>query len=192
MPGQAESVFEVVSALFAGAPSEEKPEVLQAHLKKYLDFQSQSYFLGIDPSWLDALVAQESPAIQKALQEKNPVLMQVLKSKLLRIPQQDQLLETGHRELSAYLIKAGRAKTARLLAQLPKALQDPVIKQLAQQPENSTFQEDLSFVFKLKYKNAAELFKLVGFYCKNPTRIFELAQRLEYAEGQKLITILKE
>lgn len=192
MPTQAEQVFKVVSALFGGQPSEEKPEVLQALLKKYLDFQAQSYFLGIHPSWLEALVNAESPALQEAFKQKNPILMQVLKTKLTRMSQQENLLETGQKELGAYLVQAGRAKTGQLLAKLPQNLQESLIKYLAKVPEEASTQHDLGFAFELNYSNSSDLFKLVGFYCQEPTQINELAQRLEYAEGQKLITILKK
>lgn len=192
MPTQAEQVFKVVSALFGGQPSEEKPEVLQALLKKYLDFQAQSYFLGIHPSWLEVLVTAESPALQEAFKQKNPILMQVIKTKLTRMSQQENLLETGQKELGAYLVQAGRAKTAQLLAKLPHNIQESVIKYLAKVPEDASTKYDLGFAFELNYTGASDLFKLAGFYCQDPTQINELAQRLEYAEGQKLITILKK
>ncbi len=192
MPTQAEQVCKVVSALFGGAPSEEKPEVLQALLKKYLDFQAQSYFLGIDSSWLEALVGSESQAIQAAFKQKNPVLMQVLKTKLTRMSSQENLLETGQRELSAYLVQAGRAKTANLLAKLPADQQESVLAQLAKAPEDTSSQFKLDFIFELNYPNSSDLFKEVGLYCKDPFQINELAQRLEYAQGQKLITLLKK
>lgn len=171
---------------------EQDQEVLRALLQKYVDFQAQSYFLGIDPSWLEALVAPESQPIKDAFAQKNPVLMQVLKTKLTRMSPQDNLLETGQRELAAYLVKVGRAKTADLLSKLPKEYQESVLAQLAKVPEDTSSEFELEFIFKLNYTNPSELFKTVGLYCKDPFQINELAQRLNYAEGQKLINLLKK
>jgi hypothetical protein len=185
-------VFTVVSALTAAEPVPEDQEVLKALLQKYVDFQAQSYFLGIDPSWLEVWVEPESQAIKDAYAQKHPVLMQVLKTKLTRMSPQDNLLETGQRELAAYLVKVGRAKTADLLSKLPKEQQDSVIAQLAKTQEEASSGFELEFIFKLNYTNSSELFKTVGLYCKDPSRVNELAQRLKYAEGQKLIALLKK
>ncbi|MEI6806681.1 MAG: hypothetical protein WCK49_09290 [Myxococcaceae bacterium] len=181
-----------MSALYAGEPSAEDTEVLKALLAKYQDFQSQSYFLGIHPSWLEALVASESVGIQEAFKQQNPVLMQVLKTKLTRMSQQDNLLETGQRELAAYLVKAGRAKTVKLLAKLPADQQESVLTQLAKAPQTVSSEFELEFIFEIQYSNSSDLFKEVGLYCKDPSQINELAQRLEYAQGQKIIALLKK
>lgn len=188
----AERIFEIVSALHVAEPEPKDQEVLKALLQKYVDFQAQSYFLGIDPSWLEALVAPESQAMKDAFAQKNPILMQVLKTKLTRMSPQDNLLETGQRELAAYLVKAGRAKTAKLLAKLPKEYQESVIAQLAKAPEDASSQFELEFIFELTYTHPNELFKTVGLYCKDPSQVNELAQRLKYTEGQKLIALLKK
>lgn len=189
----AERVYTVVSALHgAEPPAAEDQEVLTALLAKYLDFQRQSYFLGIDLSWLEALVAPESEAIKEAFQQKNSVLMDVLKTKLVRMSSQENLLEIGQRELVAYLVTAGRAKTASLLAKLSPALQEAVIAQLAKAPEGASSQFQLEFIFNLNYPSTSDLFKTVGLYCKDPSQVNELAQRLNYAEGQKLIALLKK
>lgn len=188
----AEQVFQVVSALFGETPPGSDAEMLKALFKKQLDFQSRSYFLGIHPSWLEALVVSEPAAIQEAFQKKNPILMQVLKTQLTRMSQQEGLLKLGHQQLSAYLVKIGKAKTARLLSKQPKDIQDAILAQLEKASNDAVCEQDLEFIFKLKYDGANNLFKQVGLYCKDPTQINELAQRLEHAEGQKLITLLKK
>lgn len=188
----AQRVLKVVSALYASESSPEDTEILKALLQKYQDFQAQSYFLGVHPSWLEALVASESPEIEEAFKQQNPVLMQVLKTKLTRMSQQDSLLETGQRELAAYLVKAGRAKTAQLLAKLPSDQQESVLAQLAKVPGETSSQFELEFIFEINYTNSSDLFKEVGLYCKDPSQMNELAQRLEYAQGQKLIALLKK
>ena len=43
-----------------------------------------------------------------------------------------------------------------------------------------------------KFKNSNEFFKQAGFYCKDPSQVRELAQRMDYEQGQKLIKLLVE
>lgn len=187
-----ERAFQVVSALKAETVSEEDRPVLQAWLDRMLAFQKQSYFLGIHPSWLEVLVAPESRAIQDAFKARHPVLMQVLKTKLKRMSQQEGLLETGQRELSAYLVKVGRAKTALLLAKQPEEIQSALIAELAKTAPESSSEFELDFMFEFNYSNSSELFKQAGFYCKDPGQVIELAQRMDYAQGQKLIKLLTQ
>ena len=187
-----EGVFQLVSALFGKQPPEEaKEELLKAQLQQYLDYQSQFYFLGIHPSWLEALLVNESDAMKKAFKDKHPVLMEVLKTKLVRMSRQDNLLELGKEQLSAYLVKRGKPKTAELLSKLPESIQDGVLADLKKLSTLAEPQQELAFLFDYHYDTAQDLFKQVGLYCKEPNKIQELAQRLEYQDGQKLIVTLK-
>ncbi|MBH2006524.1 MAG: hypothetical protein I8H75_04185 [Myxococcaceae bacterium] len=185
-----ERVQQIVEALKSSATTEEDRTLWQAWLNQILDFQNHSYFLGIHPSWLQSLVSQESPAIQEALRNRHPVLMEVLKRKLKRLPQQENLLSSGQRWLVSYLLQVGKNRTAELLAKQPELIQNAIIEALTLHHPLESTELELDFFFELQYPTPDDLFKSVGFYGNHPEQVVELAQRLEYAQGQKLIRLL--
>ncbi|MES2505026.1 MAG: hypothetical protein V4534_09150 [Myxococcota bacterium] len=159
--------------------SELTPEILQVYLSKLVDFQHRSFFLGMDDSWV----------------EKNPVLREISKNRLTRMSQHDDLVETGRREISAYLVSLGKRRTATLLAYLPKDVQEAVFTALSDYAPTSAGDvnaKNFDFIFQFNYLKPLELFKQAGLYAKDPAAIQQLAQRLNFADGQKLLTLLKK
>ncbi|MBL4818034.1 MAG: hypothetical protein JKY15_02205, partial [Deltaproteobacteria bacterium] len=120
-------------------------KLLKAYLQKMIVFGEQSYFLGIHDSWLEALSSGYP---------RTPALLEILKTKLLRLSQYDDLMTVGKRELASYLVALGKFKAAQLMAPLPKEIQTALIEAMGDVPKGAKSSFDFGFLFKFNFVSA--------------------------------------
>ncbi len=158
-------------------------EILKAYLSKMLAFEAQSYFLGIHDSWLKFYLGDLQPA---------PLLLEALKSKLVRLPYYDDLLETGRFGLGAHLVSLGKRKAAELIAAQSAEVQEALIKAMAEVTEGRAGPEGIEKLLAFAYLGVSELFKNIGLYIKDQGAVQQIAERVPYEDGQKLLGLFKE